>query len=177
LLSDLPEDAGQHIRTLFKEASPLSPTSRGLYVDMRSYLVDNCLVKVDRMSMACSLEVRVPFLDRRVIELAYGLPDRMKVRRGITKPLLKQVAMRHVPADCVNRKKEGFSIPMKHWLRGELRPLVEEMLSADRIQREGRFRVRTVERLKKEHFTGEENHSHLLWALVVFEDWRDRWTA
>lgn len=177
LLSNLPDDAGLHVRALFNDADSLPPTSRQLYVDMRSYLVDNCLVKVDRMSMACSLEVRVPFLDRRVVELAFGLPDRMKVRGRITKPLLKQVAMRHVPSDCVIRRKEGFSIPMKHWLRGELRPLVEDLLSADRVRIEGRFRVQTVERLKKEHFAGEENHSHLLWAMVVFEDWRDRWAA
>lgn len=175
--SDLPDDVGAHVLSLFEEADSLPPTGRRLYVDMRSYLVDNCLVKVDRMSMACSLEVRVPFLDRRVVELAFGLPDAMKVHGRVTKPLLKQVAMKHVPADCVMRPKEGFSIPMKHWLRGELRPLVEDLLSADRLRAEGRFRVPTVERLKREHFEGTENHSHLLWALLVFQDWRDRWVA
>ena len=177
LRAELPDDAGRHVRELFAEAGSLPPTTRGMYVDMRSYLVDNCLVKVDRMSMACSLEVRVPFLDRRVVELAFELPDSLKLAGRVTKPLLKQVAMRHVPADCVNRPKEGFSIPMKHWLRGELRPLVEDLLSADRLRAEGRFRVPTVERLKREHFEGTENHSHLLWALLVFEDWRDRWAA
>ncbi|MFQ5528713.1 MAG: asparagine synthase (glutamine-hydrolyzing) [Gemmatimonadota bacterium] len=177
LLAEVPDDAGRHVRELFEEAGSLPPTGRRLYVDMNSYLVDNCLVKVDRMSMACSLEVRVPFLDRHVVEFATGLPDRMKLSGRVTKPLLKRTAARHVPADCIYRPKEGFSIPMKHWLRGELRPLVEDLLSAERIRAEGRFRCDTVERLKREHFEGSENHSHLLWALLVFEDWRDRWAA
>lgn len=176
-LAALPADPGAHVRDEFSEADGLTPLGRRLYVDMRSYLADNCLVKVDRMSMANSLEVRVPLLATAVVQGAFALPDRDRLRRTTTKPLLKRITARYVPRQCVYRPKEGFSIPMKHWLRGELRPRLEDLLSADRLQREGRFRVDAVERLKREHLAGRENHAHLLWALMVYQDWRDRWTA
>jgi asparagine synthase (glutamine-hydrolysing) len=176
-LASLPGDAGGHVRGLFEEAGGLPPVGRRLYVDMRSYLADNCLVKVDRMSMASSLEVRVPLLATSVVETAFALPDRARVDGRTTKPLLKRVAARYVPRDAVYRPKEGFSIPMKDWLRDELRPRVLDLLSADRLRREGRLRPAVVERLVREHFDGDENHSHLLWALVVYQDWRDRWAA
>ncbi|MHC4109364.1 MAG: asparagine synthetase B family protein, partial [Planctomycetota bacterium] len=174
-LDALNTEPESHILELFEQAGDRSKVSAGLYVDMRSYLTDNCLVKVDRMSMACSLEVRLPLLDHEVAELAFRLPDHLKVKGGKSKPLLKQIAARHVPRDCVYRPKEGFSIPMKHWLGGPLRHLMEELLSTDRLGSEGVFRVETVERLKREHLGGQENHSHILWSLMVFEDWRQRW--
>lgn len=176
-LEALPRDPGGHVREAFRDAEGLPALGRQLYVDMRSYLADNCLVKVDRMSMAHSLEVRVPLLATPVVEAAFALPDREKLCRLTTKPLLKRIAARYVPRQCVYRPKEGFSIPMKHWLRGELRPRLEDLLSAERLRREGRFRVDTVERLKREHFDARENHAHLLWALIVYQDWRDRWAA
>jgi asparagine synthase (glutamine-hydrolysing) len=166
---------GAHIEALFEAAGPRSEVDRGLYVDMRSYLTDNCLVKVDRMSMACSLEVRVPLLDHEVVELAFRLPDRLKVKGGATKPLLKRIAARRVPKECVYRPKEGFSMPMKHWLRGPLRSRMESLLDDRRLREEGIFRPATVDRLKREHLNGQENHSHILWSMMVFADWRERW--
>ena len=166
-----------HISSLFEAAGVRSEVDKGLYVDMRSYLSDNCLVKVDRMSMACSLEVRVPFLDHEVVELAFQIPSILKVSGGSTKPLLKSVAARHVPRECVYRPKEGFSMPMKHWLGAEGRPLMEGLLHPDRLRSEGVFRPDTVQRLKQEHLTGRENHSHVLWSLMVFQDWRERWAV
>ena len=148
---------------------------RGLYVDVKSYLSDNCLVKMDRMSMACSLEARVPFLDPELVELAFRMPDRLKVDGGKTKVLLKRVAARHVPRECVYRAKQGFSIPIKNWLRSEFRPLLEESLAPGRLAAEGIFDVATLGRLKEEHLDGRANHSHVLWALLVFQDWRRRW--
>jgi asparagine synthase (glutamine-hydrolysing) len=176
-LAALPADPGNHVREEFRDAEGLPPLGRRLYVDARSYLADNCLVKVDRMSMANSLEVRVPLLATAVVQAAFALPDHEKLRRTTTKPLLKRIAARYVPRECVYRPKEGFSIPMKHWLRGELRPRLEDLLSAERMRREGRFRVEAVERLKREHLEGRENHAHLLWALLVYQDWRDRWAT
>ena len=176
-LAALPDDAGAHLRDEFSDAEGLPDLGRRLYVDLRSYLADNCLVKVDRMSMANSLEVRVPLLATDVVEAAFALPDHEKLRGRTTKPLLKRIAARYVPRKCVVRPKEGFSVPMKHWLRGELAPRMQDLLSAERLRREGRFRVETVERLKREHLDGRENHAHLLWALLVYEDWRDRWTG
>lgn len=168
---------GEHIRRLFREAGDRSAVDRRLYVDLRSYLVDNCLVKVDRMSMACSLEARVPLLDHELVELAFRIPAELKVRRGRTKVLLKRVAARHVPRECVYRPKEGFSIPLKHWLRGELLPLMEELLSPSRMTEEGLFEPAEVARLKREHLENRANHSHVLWSLMVFQLWRRRWAA
>jgi asparagine synthase (glutamine-hydrolysing) len=168
---------GAHILDLQAAAGDRNPVDRELYVDFKSYLVDNCLVKVDRMSMACSLEARVPLLDHELVELAFALPPRLKVQGRQTKPLLKRVAARHVPRDCVYRPKEGFSIPIKKWLRHELRPLMEGLLDPGQQQREGIFDVETISALKREHQEGIANHSHLLWALMVFEDWRRRWRA
>ena len=164
-----------HIVSLFERAGARGEVDRGLYVDMKSYLVDNCLVKTDRMSMACSLEARVPFLDHEVVELAFRVPGRLKVDGTATKPLLKQVASRHVPRECVYRPKEGFSIPVKEWLKTDFRPLMDELLHPERLRREELFVVDTVERLKREHIAGRENHSHVLWSLIVFQDWRRRW--
>ena len=132
---------------------------------------------MDRMSMACSLEARVPLLDHDLVELAFRVPPELKVRNRETKVLLKKAAVRHVPHDCVYRPKEGFSIPIKHWLRRELRPMMEDLLSRERLAREGIFDVSEVERLKREHIDGQANHSHVLWSIMVFEDWGQRWRA
>jgi len=165
----------EHIVRLAQRAGGRSPLDTALYVDVKSYLSDNILVKVDRMSMACSLEARVPYLDHDLVELAFRMPERFKVHRRQTKVLLKKVAARHVPDDCVYRAKQGFSIPIKTWLGNEFRPLVEEHLSQSRIAGDGLFDVAEIERLKGEHFAGRENHSHVLWTLLVFQDWRRRW--
>ena len=169
--------AEEHVRALFGRAGDRGELDRGLYVDIKSYLVDNCLVKVDRMSMACSLEARVPLLDHELVELAFRVPERLKVRGGRCKILLKRVAARHLPRECVFRPKEGFSIPIKHWLTGELRPLMEELLSPGQLAAEGIFQTGTVDRLMREHLDGRANHSHILWALMVFHDWRRRWAV
>ena len=169
--------AESHILALNEQARGRGEIDRALYTDLKSYLVDNCLVKVDRMSMACSLEARVPLLDHELVELAFRLPERLKVGGGECKVLLKRVAARHVPRRCVYRPKEGFSIPIKHWLAAELRPVMEELLSPTRLTAGGLLEPATVERLKREHLDGRANHSHILWALMVFEDWRRRWSA
>ena len=147
---------------------------------MKSYLSDNCLVKMDRMSMACSLEARVPLLDHELVELAFRMPSRLKVKGGGvagTKPLLKKVAARHLPHDAVYRPKEGFSIPLKQWLGNEFRELMEAELAPSVIERDGIFQASVVERLKREHLAGRANHSHVLWGLLVFHDWRRRWNV
>ncbi|MEJ2083968.1 MAG: asparagine synthase C-terminal domain-containing protein, partial [Acidobacteriota bacterium] len=148
---------------------------RALYLDFKSYLVDNCLVKMDRMSMAVSLEARVPLLDKEVVELAFRVPSRLKVNSGKTKILLKRIASRHVPEECVYRPKEGFSIPIKTWLKAECRPLMEDLLSTDQLGAEGIFDASVAERLKQEHLSNRANHSHILWTMMVFQDWRRRW--
>jgi asparagine synthase (glutamine-hydrolysing) len=164
-----------HVLRLAEEAGARSEVDRGLYVDLQSYLTDNCLLKVDRMSMACSLEARVPLLDPGLVELAFRMPSELKVHRGRTKVLLTRAAARHEPRDCVYRPKEGFSIPIKNWLGKELRPLADDLLSADRLRRDGLFRPDVVQRMRREHDERRVNHSHALWSLMVFQDWRRRW--
>lgn len=165
----------RHITSLFGEAEGHGPVGRLLYVDLKSYLSDNILPKVDRMSMAVSLEARVPYLDTDMVELAFQVPDHLKVDRRGTKVLLKEIASRHLPRACVYRPKEGFSIPMKRWLRGPFRPTMEAFLCEDRVREQGIFRSETVSRLKREHLEGTANHSHVIWSLIVFQAWRDRW--
>jgi asparagine synthase (glutamine-hydrolysing) len=172
---DVPAD--QHVTELFRRAGPRSAVDRMLYVDLKSYLADNCLPKVDRMSMACSLEARVPLLDHELVELAFRMPDRLKLRRRNTKIALKRVAERRLPRECVYRQKEGFSIPIKSWLRTSLKPLMTDLLSAERLQAQGIFDPGSVQTLMSEHLDGRNNHSHLLWSLMVFQDWRDRWLS
>ena len=127
------------------------------------------------MSMASSLEARVPLLDHELVEMAFQVPAGLKLRGTESKHILKKVAARHVPAECVYRPKEGFSMPVKQWLCDELRPLMEELLDPVRLGREGILEGRAVERLKEEHLEGRANHSHALWALMVFQDWKRRW--
>lgn len=167
--------SGSHILELFRQAGERQPINRCLYVDLKSYLCDNCLVKTDRMSMAVSLEARVPFLDTELVELAFSMPDALKVDKTATKVLLKRVAARHIPRDIVYRAKQGFSIPIKNWLGTALRPLMEELLSSRRITEQGLFDASTIELLKKEHLSGQANHSHVLWSLMVFQAWCGLW--
>ena len=174
-LRQLQQPVDQHIRDLFAAASKRDPLNQCLYVDTKSYLCDNILTKVDRMSMAVSLETRVPFLDPELVELAFQIPPELKVAGNTTKILLKKVAARHIPQPCAFRAKEGFSIPIKHWLKSSLRPLMEELLSKERIEQENIFRWSTIDTLKKTHLAGTANNSHQLWSLIMFEGWRDRW--
>lgn len=172
---ELVTPSASHIIDLFNKAGDRQPQNRSMYVDVKSYLSDDILVKVDRMSMAVSLESRVPYLDPDLVELAFQIPERLKVTPGETKVLLKSVAARHLPAECVYRPKEGFSIPIKNWLCNEFRPLMEELLSDQAIREQGIFQVNTIKRLKQEHLAGTANHSHILWSLIVFQSWYKRW--
>jgi len=139
------------------------------------YLEDNLLVKVDRASMACSLELRTPFLDHRLIEFAEGLPGRLKVRRFQLKYLLKKAVERWLPREIVYRQKRGFSVPIASWMRNELRPLVDETLGEEKLRRIGMFNVAFVRRLLNEHWTGKADHRKTLWTLFCFQLWHDRW--
>ncbi|WP_027134373.1 asparagine synthase (glutamine-hydrolyzing) [Geminicoccus roseus] len=167
--------AEAHVRRYMQEAEARDPVDRALHVDMKSYLVDNCLVKTDRMSMACSLELRVPLLDIELVELAFRMPSSMKLKDGQTKPLLKEVTARHVPRESVYRTKQGFSIPIKHWLNDAFRPLTDELLAPERLKADGLFQPDTVQRLLAEHRSNRANHSHVIWAMLVFQDWKTRW--
>jgi len=176
-LRDITSPIGAHIAKLNQEATALGSRDRALYVDFGSYLVDNCLTKVDRMSMACSIEGRVPLLDKELVELAFRVPEDLKFTGSETKVLLKRVAARHVPRECVYRPKQGFSIPIKNWLKEDFKPLVDHYLAPARLAASGIFEPGVVTQLQREHFENRANHSHVLWGLLVFEQWRDRWSV
>jgi len=161
----------------FEKAGSRDAVNRGLYVDLRSYLCDNILAKVDRTSMAVSLETRVPYLDPDLVNLAFRIPGRFKVSGGRTKRILKTLAARRIPRECAYRPKEGFSIPIKHWLGTELAPRIDHLLAPGRLREQGIFDLGTVAQLRSEHAAGVANHSHMIWSLVVFQAWADRWLA
>jgi len=142
------------------------------FLDLSTYLVDDILVKVDRMSMAASLETRVPLLDHKIVEFAYSLPGHLKLKGLTTKWIFKKSMERLLPHPNIYRKKEGFSIPIKHWLRAELKDLLLDYLNTERIQNAGLFRYETIEKMIDLHLKQRENFSHQLWALLVFEIWR-----
>ncbi len=149
--------------------------SEMLYLDFRLYLEDNLLVKVDRASMACSLELRTPFLDHRLIEFAEKLPGQLKVHGFQLKYILKKAVERWLPKEIVYRQKRGFSVPIASWMRNELRPLVDETLSEEKLRRDGMFNVAFVRRLLKEHWSGKVDNRKALWTLFSFQLWFDRW--
>jgi asparagine synthase (glutamine-hydrolysing) len=170
-------EPGQHILDLSARAGACSSMTRALYVDAKSYLPDNCLVKVDRMSMAESLEVRVPFLDIDLVNLAFSIPDNLKVKGRETKYLLKKLAAKRIPNECVYRPKEGFSIPIKNWLGEQFEPILEKYTEPSLIKMGGIFDPSVISQLKKEHLTGAANHSHILWSLIVFQAWQEQWLS
>ncbi len=141
------------------------------------YMKDDILVKVDRASMATSLEVRAPFLDTALAEFVLRLPWTFKVRGWSRKWLLKRALRGWVPEKILFRQKHGFSVPVAAWLRGELRPLVEDLLSESSLREAGIFEPDRVRALVAEHVDGRADHRKRLWALLMFELWRRRWAA
>ncbi|MGE3277251.1 MAG: asparagine synthase (glutamine-hydrolyzing) [Vicinamibacterales bacterium] len=164
-------DVYQPVRDVLRRYSHDEWLNRQLYADLTIYLADDILVKVDRMSMATSLETRAPFLDVDVMELAFSMRGDLKVRKGERKWVLKRAVEGLIPASILDRRKQGFSIPIKNWLKRELQPLMRELLSPDRIARRGLFEPVEVARLMDDHVAGRENHAHILFPLMVLERW------
>lgn len=160
---------------VFSQMDRLDSINGELYLDLKTYLADNILVKVDRMSMAPSLETRVPLIDHKVVEFIFRQPGKTKLRGLTTKWLFKKTMGRLLPEEIITRKKEGFSIPIKHWLRTDLRALLCDTLTEKRIREEGYFNPTLVKTMMDKHLSGRENYSHQLWALLVFALWKDRY--
>ena len=147
---------------------------RILYLDLKGYLAEGVLQKVDRASMACSLEVRVPLLDRRVVEVAAALPPEMKLHRLTTKRVLKWLVRHRLPRDIVGRSKHGFGVPLARWFRTELRPLVHEVCEEGALRRAGLVDPDVVNALIREHMRGEADHRKKLYTLLVLLLWTRR---
>ncbi len=154
----------------------LSGVDRYLALDTATYLPGDLLLKVDRMSMAHALEVRSPLLDHHVQAYAAALPGDLKLRRGTTKWMLKQLAARRgLPEHLVNRRKQGFGIPIGEWFRAELRPWIEDVLRDPATRARGYFDGAEIDRLLDEHIDSRDNHTVRLWNLAMLEMWQRRW--
>jgi len=156
----------------FDDAPAKDPVSQMLYVDTKSYMVGDILTKVDRMSMATSLEVRVPLLDHLFVEWVTGLPVEWKLRGGQQKYILRKLAERvGVPREALYRPKQGFALPLVHWIRNELKDLIMTVLLEPRTLQRGYFNPEGVRRLLDEHFRERRDHSAGIWRLLIFELW------
>lgn len=172
LTGDEPSGA---VERVFSNGAPLGLVDRMMLADQLTYLPDDLLAKVDRVSMAVSLEVRVPLLDHRVVEFAWRLPARFKIRDGQTKWLLRQVLHRYVPATLVDRPKMGFSVPIDRWLQGPLRGWAEDLLAPERLRRAGILAPGPVRRAWERFKEGRTARGQGLWAILMFQAWHERW--
>ncbi len=139
--------------------------------DLQAYLPGDIIVKTERMSMAVSLEARSPLLDQELVDFSTHLPIGDKFRRGRLKRLLKQVALKHVPASLVHRRKQGFGVPVGSWFRGELREFLRDHLSQSRLASAGLLDQARIDALIEQHQSGRRNHQGRLWALLMLELW------
>ena len=164
-------DAFASFRTAYRECASADPMDRALYVDARTYMIDDVLTKVDRMSMAVSLEAREPLLDHKLLEFAARVPIALKLKDGRSKYLLRRLLERRVPRSITTRGKRGFAAPIGEWLRGPLAPMATELLMDGRLRDRGIFEPREVERIWNDHRTRRADHPHRLWQLVMLELW------
>jgi len=174
LVPGVVEEPGLFVETMERQR-PHTVLSRMMLADQRSYLPDDLLAKVDRVSMAVSLEARAPILDHRVAEFAWTLPDSLRIRGDQTKWILRQVLYRKVPQALVDRPKMGFSVPISAWLRGPLRSWGDDLLASERL---GAVELLDAGRCREAWNrlqAGEEHRSLALWSLLVFLDWHGRW--
>lgn len=141
------------------------------YIDMNMYLPDDILVKVDRATMSNSLESRVPFLDKEIVEFAINMPLNYKNRNGCQKWILKELLKRRIPTKYVEKPKSGFNVPIGEWLRNPLREWAEDLLNPDRINKEGILNANVVENIWKNHLDGRRNKASELWRILMFQIW------
>jgi asparagine synthase (glutamine-hydrolysing) len=148
---------------------------RMMFMDLIQYLPDDILTKVDRASMAVSLETRVPVIDHRVVELAWQLPFACKVTGGLGKKVLRTALLRHVPAELFERPKMGFGVPFSEWISDPLRDWAEQLLTPAALAESGVLNTAHVTQSWHEHCSGAYDHRNLLWPVLMFQAWRQHW--
>lgn len=148
-----------------------------MLLDLKTYLQEDIMAKVDRASMAVSLESREPLLDHRVIEFAWRLPVSMRLSDGSTKKLLRNVLYQHVPKELIERPKQGFAVPMGDWIRGPLRDWAEALLDESRLKHEGYLQPALIRKKWNEHLSGKRNWHFYLWSVLMFQAWHEEWIA
>lgn len=153
----------------------LDDLSLMMYYDLKSYLPDDILVKVDRATMSVALEGREPLLDHKLIEFTCKLPIEMKYQKGVNKYLLKKVLSKYLPRELWDRPKMGFGVPIYEWFKGDLKDLYKEYLEPKRIKKDGIFNYHEVERLLKGYFENKGVNHNKLWLLLIFELWKEYW--
>ena len=149
------------------------PAARMMFKDIRSYLPDDILCKVDRASMGVSLETRTPFLDPEVINLSMRLPNRMKIRNGYGKWALRQVLYKYVPRKIIDRPKEGFMTPIGDWLRGPLLNWAKDLISEENLNKDPIFNPEIIHQTFKEHLSGDRDWTSRLWPILMFQSWKN----
>jgi len=177
----LEENGGMGAETFYEELlrdkklKELSDFSLMQLIDYRTYLPDDILVKVDRATMAVSLEGRDPFLDHKLVEYAASLPATLKYKNGVSKYILRQILYKYIPKRYLERPKQGFTPPLENWLRGDLRFLIDKYLDKNKIKKEGIFNWRVVENKKQRFLNQKINPANEIWLLITFEMWKERW--
>ena len=165
------EDGRGYFGTFQPVTAPYSTLSQLLYLNFKTYLLDDLLVKMDRSAMANSLEARSPFLDTALAEYAASLPDRMKLRWGRTKYILKEAFADLLPEKILRRGKMGFGVPLGSWFRGELREYLQDVLCSPQALSRDYLNHDYVKQLVDEHLSGRRDVGHRLWTLLTFEVW------
>ena len=164
---DLPTQ--KNIENIWREFQ--NPVLNMVYSDLMTYHPDDILQKVDRASMAVSLETRVPFLDHNFVEFVMALPLKFKLKNGEGKYLLRKILYKHIPKKMMERPKMGFSVPLNQWLRGELNDWGRNLIESNRLNREGYFKSEMIMNLWKQHEDGKANWGHELWNVLMFQAW------
>ena len=156
---------------LYGSAQAENPLDKVFYTDIKSYLPDDILALTDRVSMMHSLEVRVPFIDHKVMEFCATIPNKMKIRGKTKKYLLRRGAANYIPHEILNHRKQGFASPMTQWINSDLKEYIKEVLSKKNIERSGVLNYHKVQNILEEHFNRVEIHDKLIWSLVIFQTW------